>query len=55
MSHIRPYIFRTEPVVVPRVWGGHRLAELFGAPTDAGAAPGEPVGEWWQVADLPEG
>ncbi len=42
-----------DPILVPKVWGGHRLAEL---PAFGGAIPvdGGPIGEAWVVADLPE-
>jgi mannose-6-phosphate isomerase len=33
-----------------RVWGGRRLAELFGKPLP----PGAPIGESWEVVDRPE-
>ena len=42
--------FRLAPVPVARPWGGGRLGE-FGI--DVG--PGEPIGEAWVVADLPDG
>ena len=46
-----PYLFRSEPLLVSRVWGGRRLEELFGKQLPG---PG-PFGESWEVADLPEG
>jgi len=48
---MKPYPLLCEPHVQPRVWGGRRLAELYDkpCPTD------EPIGELWEVADLPEG
>lgn len=45
MSHPYPLIF--EPVLMPKVWGGARLAR-FGKHV----APGEPIGESWEIADL---
>ena len=38
-----------EPILKPRVWGGRRLAELGKV-----LPPGEPIGESWELADLPE-
>lgn len=45
------YIFKTRPHLVAKVWGGRRLAEIFGKdlPRD------NPYGESWEVADLDEG
>lgn len=44
-------VFKTAPVLVPKVWGGRKLAVVFGKdlPDD------QPYGEAWEVADLPEG
>ncbi|NUQ00747.1 MAG: class I mannose-6-phosphate isomerase [Armatimonadetes bacterium] len=39
------------PHCQPRIWGGRRLAELYGK----ALPPDEPIGETWEVADLPEG
>lgn len=47
-----PYPLQFEPLLKPRVWGGHRLARLRGT-----AAPA-PIGESWELSDLddvPEG
>lgn len=41
---------RFHPLLQPRVWGGHRLAELYGKPAPQ---PG-PIGESWEIADRPE-
>jgi mannose-6-phosphate isomerase len=49
MSDLYPMLCR--PLFVPRIWGGRRLARLYGKPLP----PGEPIGESWEVADLPEG
>jgi len=38
-----------EPILKPKPWGGRRLARLFGK--EAGG--GGPIGESWEVADLP--
>lgn len=48
---IVPYPMLCQPLFVPRVWGGSRLADLFGKPLPQG----EKIGESWEVADLPEG
>lgn len=46
-----PYIFKTTPHLVEKVWGGRRLEELFGK-----HLPGdESFGEAWEVSDLDEG
>lgn len=46
-----PYVFRTEPHLVEKVWGGRALETNWGK-----ELPGEgPFGESWEVADLPEG
>jgi len=37
------------PILKPRVWGGRRLADLGKA-----LPPDEPIGESWEVADLPD-
>ncbi|OIO99077.1 MAG: hypothetical protein AUJ92_00180 [Armatimonadetes bacterium CG2_30_59_28] len=46
-----PYPLSCRPLFKEKVWGGRRLRELLGKdlPPDA------PVGESWEVADLPEG
>ena len=43
-----PVVF--EPIFRPRPWGGRRLAELF----DKALPPALPIGESWELADLPE-
>ena len=40
-----------EPIFQERIWGGRRLAELFGKPLP----PGATIGESWELADLPNG
>lgn len=42
---------RMQPVTMERVWGGRRLAELFGKVMAANAR----IGESWELADLPGG
>ncbi len=42
---------KMEPVFHERVWGGRRLAEVFGKPLP----PGRPIGESWELADHPHG
>ncbi len=37
------------PIVKERVWGGRRLAELFGK----ALPPGRPIGESWEICDRP--
>ena len=43
-----------DPILIPKVWGGHRLAEIPAIAGPATAADGGPFGEAWVVADLPE-
>ena len=44
-------VFKTNPLLVPKVWGGRKLSKIFGKelPDD------KPYGESWEVADLEEG
>lgn len=44
-------VFKTDPLLMPKVWGGRKLAVVFGKtlPDD------QPYGESWEVADLDEG
>ena len=42
-----PFTFR--PICMERVWGGRRLAELFGKELP----PEVPIGETWEISDLP--
>lgn len=44
-----PDVLHLAPVPVARPWGGRRLEEL------GRGLPGGPVGESWEVADLPDG
>ena len=44
-----PLSFR--PIFKERVWGGRKLAELYGKPLP----PGVPIGESWEITDRPEG
>jgi len=46
---VRP--MKMQPVLMERVWGGHRLADLLGKPI----APGAKIGESWELADHPHG
>ena len=46
---LRP--FKTEPLLVPKVWGGRLLEERFGKQLP----DTQPYGESWEVADLVEG
>ncbi len=47
MSTPAPHAFVCRPLLVPKPWGGRRLAAL------CDDAPQEPLGEAWLVADLP--
>jgi mannose-6-phosphate isomerase class I len=42
-------IYKMRPLLMPRIWGGHRLDKHFGEDRI------EPIGEAWLVADLVEG
>lgn len=46
---------RLNPILVPRVWGGDRLAEIFSGYADGGPADRGPVGEAWLLSDHPAG
>lgn len=46
---MHPYPLFFEPILKPRVWGGRRL-ERYGK----ALPPTEPIGESWEVADLPQ-
>ncbi len=45
------YPLTFQPIFKERVWGGRRLAELFGKLLPAGV----PIGESWEITDRPEG
>ncbi len=45
------YPLTFQPIFKERVWGGRRLAALYGKPLPAGA----PIGESWEITDRPEG
>lgn len=45
------YPLTFQPIFKERVWGGRRLAELYGKVLPAGV----PIGESWEVTDRPEG
>lgn len=42
-------ILTFHPIFQKRVWGGRRLAELYGK----ALPPGEPIGESWEITDRP--
>jgi len=44
------YPLAFEPIFKERIWGGRRLAEVFGK----SLPPGVAIGESWELADLPE-
>ena len=50
MDEHEPHILRLDPVLVPKPWGGRRLATFGKTLPDDG-----PYGESWDVADLPAG
>lgn len=45
------YPLRCQPLLKPKIWGGRGLATVLGKELP----PGEPVGESWEVADVPQG
>jgi mannose-6-phosphate isomerase len=45
------YPLKSVPVFKERIWGGRKLAEVFGKELP----PGRKIGESWEIADLPEG
>ena len=44
------YPFTFQPICMERVWGGRRLAKLFGKELP----PEVPIGETWEISDRPE-
>lgn len=51
MTRLRP--FKLTPKLVPKIWGGHHLVDLWHKREPQ--EPREKLGESWEVADLPEG
>ncbi len=51
MGGMDAYPLKSVPVFKPRIWGGRRLAEVFGKELP----PDQKIGESWEIADLPEG
>ena len=47
---MKPYPLKFRPILKERIWGGRRLAEMFGKELPAG----KKIGESWELADLPE-
>src|SRR5205823_4251434 len=45
---LSPLIF--EPIFMERIWGGRKLAELFGKELPSN----KPIGESWEIVDRPE-
>lgn len=46
---MKPYPLKLNPIFKERIWGGRRLAEIFGKQLP----PGLKIGESWELADLP--
>ncbi|HOT73173.1 MAG TPA: class I mannose-6-phosphate isomerase [Anaerohalosphaeraceae bacterium] len=46
---MNPYPLKLKPIFKERIWGGQRLRELF----DKDLPPNQPIGESWELADLP--
>jgi mannose-6-phosphate isomerase len=51
MCGMDAYPLKSVPVLKQRIWGGRRLAEVFGKELP----PGQKIGESWEIADLTEG
>lgn len=51
MGGMDAYPLKSVPVFQPRIWGGRRLAEIFGKELP----PDQKIGESWEIADLPGG
>ncbi len=51
MCGVDAYPLKSVPVFQQRLWGGRRLAEVFGKELP----PDQKIGESWEIADLPEG
>jgi len=49
MPAMRWYPLKFRPIYKPRIWGGHRLREVFGKDLPEG----QTIGESWELADLP--
>ncbi|RAL24717.1 mannose-6-phosphate isomerase [Lujinxingia litoralis] len=45
------HVLQMQPVLIEKIWGGRKLADLFGKELPAQGR----YGESWEVADLPEG
>jgi len=50
MGGVEAYPLKFEPIYKQRIWGGRKLAEVFGKDLPAG----EKIGESWELADLPQ-
>ena len=48
---VQPYILRSTPHIVPKIWGGYGLGEFFAKTLPALTS----CGEAWEVSDLKEG
>jgi mannose-6-phosphate isomerase len=51
--HMELYPFILEPIFKQKVWGGRRIASLGKALPGDGDGDGPPIGESWELADLP--
>ena len=47
---MKMYPFKFEPIFKQRIWGGQKLAEVFGKDL----SEHKKIGESWELADLPE-
>jgi mannose-6-phosphate isomerase len=51
MSLMNPYVLKLSPILMPKVWGGRRLADWGKQLPSAGSAQAM-IGESWELADL---
>ncbi len=49
------YPLKFRPIFQRRLWGGTRLRALLNKPVGEEAGKGQPIGESWEMADLPPG
>jgi mannose-6-phosphate isomerase len=50
MGGVEAYPLKFRPIYKQRIWGGRKLAEVFGKELP----PGQKIGESWELADLPQ-
>ncbi len=50
MGGVEAYPLKFRPIYKQRIWGGRKLADVFGKDLP----PGQKIGESWELADLPQ-